>query len=104
VYTTSAHPATEHHVSDAIEALQIGAAQSGRSDLWLVCFSPSTAGYALPHLAGLLRGKSVGSYRVRVAAIGEKTLSFLFDSGVEVDAVADEPNAFGLVQAIRKAA
>lgn len=71
-------------------------------------FSPSSAGMALSYLRrpGMLSstdGSGGLRERVRIAAIGEMTRRFLEDQGVEVDAVAEEPNAEGLVEAIRRA-
>jgi uroporphyrinogen-III synthase len=96
VYITSANPRLEAYISEAIGTLPPSNSCENISPLWLVFFSPSTSEYALPHLEPLMRSER----RVKVAAIGEKTRSFLAENGVKVDAVAEEPNAAGLVQAL----
>lgn len=73
--------------------------------VWLAFFSPSSAEFALPHLVPLLGSSSSevsarGSKHIRVFAIGETTARFLRGRGITVDAVAAEPSAVGLVQAI----
>lgn len=95
VYVTSANPKVEAYISEAINTLP-----TNSSSLWLVFFSPSTSGYALPHLQSLMASERA----VQIAAIGEKTRSFLVENGIKVDAVAEEPNAAGLVQALQRAA
>lgn len=72
-------------------------------------FSPSSAKNVLPNLSTLEIPPSTGStgkreWNVRVAAIGDTTRRYLLEeAGVRVDAVAEEPSAEGLVEAIRKA-
>lgn len=101
-----------------------------RETLWLAFFSPSSAGWVLPHLQldGLevllpqkeyqqppqQQEQSVANEAserteqqhhtagrtLRVAAIGETTARYLREKGVRVDAVAEEPTALGLLRAI----
>jgi uroporphyrinogen-III synthase len=44
-----------------------------------------------------------GSAGVRVFAIGETTRKYLLSRGVRVDAVANEPTALGMLEALRRA-
>ncbi len=101
LYETIEHPELGRRVSAITEGLPNGA-------IWMTFFSPSSAGMALSYLRRLgMLSSTDGSgglrERVRIAAIGETTRRFLEDQGVEVDAVAEEPNAEGLVEAIRRA-
>lgn len=63
---------------------------------WLAFFSPSSAGMVLDLLA-------LGHAGVRVFAIGETTRKYLLSRGVRVDAVANEPTALGMLEALRRA-
>ncbi len=84
---------------DAVGALQ-------EEDVWVALFSPSSAGFVLPHLerAGYaLRAEGGEGRRARTAAIGETTEAALRDGGWRVDAVARTPDAPGLVAAISEA-
>ncbi|MEX0821612.1 MAG: uroporphyrinogen-III synthase [Rhodothermales bacterium] len=63
---------------------------------WIVFFSPSGIEAVEGTDPGLLEA-------VHVAAIGETTATALRDRGVEVDAVATEPNAQALSEAVRAA-
>ena len=57
---------------------------------------------ALDHLPSSTESPLGGpSGRVKIAAIGETTTQFLVQYGLEVQAVAKEPTAEGLVNAIR---
>ncbi|CAK9784819.1 tetrapyrrole biosynthesis, uroporphyrinogen III synthase [Cutaneotrichosporon oleaginosum] len=71
---------------------------------WVALFSPSSAGFVLPHLeaAGFRLREGVEG-RTRVAAIGETTEAALREGGWRVDAVARTPDAAGLVAAIAEA-
>jgi uroporphyrinogen-III synthase len=103
VYSTSLNPEFAGLVKSEIASLAASDAPGGV--IWLAFFSPSSAGYALPYLTPLLDSAAVGETgpRVRVAAIGETSRAFLAESGITVHAVADEPNARGLVGAITSA-
>lgn len=96
VYSTAPNPDLTKIISEAC------ASYAFDQPLWLAFFSPSTAGFALPQLEGLVEPKGgARGGQVKIAAIGEKTRAFLEESGIQVDAMAIEPNAEGLVQALR---
>lgn len=101
VYETTADPG----LGKAVRSLANGSSSSGGAGegeaVWIALFSPSSSGFVLPHLeaAGYdLRAGNGG--RARVAAIGETTAAALRAEGWRVDAVAETPDAQGLVAAI----
>jgi len=70
-------------------------------DIWLAFFSPSSAEMALSYLSSPTDPPRSGILaRFRIAAIGETTSQFLMEYGLQVHAVATEPTAEGLVNAI----
>lgn len=77
----------------------------GKSLRWAALFAPSSASYVLPLLEGAGFGvrPDAQERRLRIAAIGETTASFLRDGGYALDAVAETPNAEGLLAAIAAA-
>ncbi|ORX33594.1 tetrapyrrole biosynthesis, uroporphyrinogen III synthase [Kockovaella imperatae] len=73
---------------------------------WLVFFAPSSAEMVLAHLSQrqeLSPRAGAASSRYRIAAIGQTTRKFLEDRGYRVDAVADEPTAYGLLHSVKDA-
>lgn len=96
VYETAEEPKLSQRVSEISKEIH------GETTVWLAFFSPSSAKMVLPHIrsAGLLDRTG---REVRVAAIGETTRRFLEGGGWLVDAIAAEPNAEGLFEAIRAA-
>jgi len=75
---------------------------------WLIFFSPSSAGYVIPHLRGfgIITLSSENGSRdeaiVKIAAIGETTKRYLEDVGIKVDAVAEEPTPVALLRSIQR--
>jgi uroporphyrinogen-III synthase len=123
VYTTSSRPTLDEDVEMLRSSLQEG------DPIWLVFFSPSSAEMVLRSMDSAARakegdGRSKGSHgdggifegveresrkdcghnfwsSIRVAAIGETTAKYLAGRNINVDAVAKEPTAQGLAEAIR---
>jgi uroporphyrinogen-III synthase len=104
VYQTSQRPELETALRTALPEIYPAQPNGLSSQLkpsttppapWLAFFSPSSAGMVLDLL--------VGSAGIRVFAIGETTRKYLLSREVKVDAVANEPTAQGMLEALRRA-
>jgi uroporphyrinogen-III synthase len=117
VYETSARPTLQRDISAILAQHDEG------ESMWLVFFSPSSAEMVIRTLTSTSgpqdrergeqtndpqevceleeRRKEVLWTRFRVAAIGETTARYLVDRKISVEAVAKEPTAQGLLEAIQ---
>ncbi|KAI0052476.1 tetrapyrrole biosynthesis uroporphyrinogen III synthase [Auriscalpium vulgare] len=80
-----------------------------RAPWWIVFFAPSAAAYVLPYLQAhfclrppqLIDAQGETRRNARVAAIGPTTADFIrSEMSINVDVVAETPNAEGLVRAL----
>lgn len=72
------------------------------SKIWMAFFSPSSASIVLEHLRRMPGGQQILEIG-KVFAIGPTTARFLEEAGMRVDAIAREPNAEGMMEALSKA-
>lgn len=98
VYATAPSPTVATEISTLLDSLD-------EPPRWVILFSPSGAKAVLPVLKerGLLAvaGASSGARKVRIAAIGPTTETWLKDNhGLVPDAVAAKPEPSALVEAI----
>lgn len=112
VYDTFARPTLNGDVASILEDID-----EARTT-WLAFFSPSSAEMVTDALLSIEpeRQREADTSRhgqdkrrrkgllasFRIAAIGETTARYLVDQGVEVDAVARQPTARGLLEAIEE--
>lgn len=99
VYTTSPRSDLVGNVQLAIRGNKDQHEDDGQGqkrEIWMAFFSPSSAGIVLPIL-----GDQVVQYSI--AAIGVTTERYLRERGVEVRAVAEQPTADELLDAIQNA-
>jgi uroporphyrinogen-III synthase len=69
-------------------------------DVFLVFFSPSSAGYVLRYLSDIELPPFDKRTSVRVVAIGETTKRYLETQGLKVDATAEQPTPAGVADAL----
>ena len=94
VYSTHERPGVTHDLNEAAKEI-------GESRTWFAFFSPSGVKIVSPLLKAMKAG-AAGKTKLewKFVAIGETTKRALETSGIQVDAVAVEPSARGVTEAI----